>query len=164
VEAPAAPPSALHRFRAATARRPACLDLSADGLAGRRPSPEGGRTIRVTDVTSQEDAIGWALRIPCVTDGEAVEIRQVYDATETPEGMLSAETGAVREVCRAITRRRPRCPGPGRATSAGATSGRRHRRPPPALATEPHRPVRLRPGSQAIAPVENVDPFGFPPS
>jgi len=53
----------------------------------------------ITGVTSQEDAIGGALRISCVTDGEAVEIRKIYDATESPK-RCSPETGAAREDAR----------------------------------------------------------------
>jgi YCII-related domain len=47
----------------------------------------------IIDVTSQGEAIRWALRIPCLADGEAIEIRPVYDATEFPEEMLSPGLG-----------------------------------------------------------------------
>ena len=93
MEAPAVPPSALHRVRAPTAPHPACLDPSAAGAVER------------------------------------------YDATEIPRrDVLAPEAGAARE-----TAGRSRGDGlavlaPGAPPCARATSGRRHRRPPPALA------------------------------
>lgn len=111
MEARAGPPSALHRFRAPTARHPACLDPSADGLAGQDPAPEGGTTIRVTTSRHRRVRSGERCAFPYVTGGEAVR----STTPRKPRRDAFAGNWGRARGCWAITRRRPRCPGPGRA-------------------------------------------------
>lgn len=73
------------------------VPVAAEGL---NPGGAGARTCAgfwVIDVSSQQEAISWALRVPRVTGGEDIEIRQVHDVTEIPEEMLVPEL-AMREV------------------------------------------------------------------
>ena len=73
------------------------VPVAAEGL---RPGCAGGRRCAgfwIIDVSSEQEAISWALRIPRAAGGEDIEIRQVNGATEIPEEMLAPEP-ATREV------------------------------------------------------------------
>jgi hypothetical protein len=54
---------------------------------GGRPG-EHGAAFWIIDVSSTEQAIDWALRIPPVAGGESIEIRQLRDAADVLEKML----------------------------------------------------------------------------
>lgn len=48
------------------------------------------------DVKSKADAIAWASRVP-FTDGEVVEVRQVFDASDFPSDVMPPEAAAREE-------------------------------------------------------------------
>ena len=48
------------------------------------------------DVKSKADAIAWASRVP-FTDGEVVEVRQVFDASDFPSDVMPPEEAAREE-------------------------------------------------------------------
>ena len=67
------------------------VPVAAEGLC---PGYAGARRCAgfwIIDVSSEQEAISWALRIPRVAGGEDIEIRQVNGATEIPEEMLAPE-------------------------------------------------------------------------
>jgi hypothetical protein len=48
------------------------------------------------DVKSKADAIAWASRVP-FTDGEVVEVRQVFEASDFPSDVMPPEEAAREE-------------------------------------------------------------------
>jgi hypothetical protein len=61
--------------------------VAAEGL---NPGFGGARICAfwIIDVSSKGQAISWALNVPCVAGGEALEVRQVRDVTEIPDEIL----------------------------------------------------------------------------
>ena len=55
-------------------------------------------------VASKDEAIAWAKRVP-FTDGEVVEIRQVFEASDFPPDVLPPEDAAREEALREALRR-----------------------------------------------------------
>lgn len=73
------------------------VPVSAEGV---HPGCAGARTCAgfwILDVSSEQEAISWALRIPRAARGEDIEIRQVNGPMEVSEEMLAPEP-ATREV------------------------------------------------------------------
>jgi hypothetical protein len=61
---------------------------------GFHPGSEGAGTCAgfwIIDVSSNQEAVGWALRVPRVAGSEAIEVFQVHDATEIPEEIRRPE-------------------------------------------------------------------------
>jgi len=48
------------------------------------------------DVKSKADAVAWASRVP-FTDGEVVEVRQVFEASDFPADVMPPEEAAREE-------------------------------------------------------------------
>jgi hypothetical protein len=57
-------------------------------------------------VKSKAEALEWASRIP-FTDGEVVEVRQVFEASDFPTDVLPPEEAAREEALRAELAKRP---------------------------------------------------------
>jgi hypothetical protein len=53
----------------------------------------------IIDVSSKEEALKWAARVP-FADGEAVEVRQIFEASDFPSEILSPEQAAKEEAWR----------------------------------------------------------------
>lgn len=59
----------------------------------------------IIDVKSKADAIAWASRVP-FTDGEVVEVRQVFEASDFPADVMPPEEAAREERLREELQRR----------------------------------------------------------
>lgn len=67
------------------------VPVEAEGLCAGSGAPSTCAGFLIIDISSEKEAIGWALRLPRVAGGEAIGIRQIHGATEILEEMRSRE-------------------------------------------------------------------------